>query len=90
MMIAMLPKCRMLPKPRIAVLLMLATLSGGCAQALCDLRTDKDPYDPEGDRRQCERQVEQYIETQAAEKQKRQDAEQQALLDEALAGRRVR
>lgn len=68
MMITMLTKPRMLPKPRIAVVLMLASFSGGCAQALCDLRTDTDPYDPHSDRRQCERQVEQYMETRAAEK----------------------
>ncbi len=74
----------------LAAVMILGIFLGGCAQALCDLRTDKDPYDPDGDRRQCERQVEQYIETQAAEKQKRQDAEQQALLNEALSGRRTR
>lgn len=75
---------------RSVTVLVLGTLLSGCAQALCDLRTDTDPYDPHSDRRQCERQVEQYMETQAAEKQKRHDAEQQALLDEALAQRQMR
>ncbi|QYJ76002.1 hypothetical protein [Shewanella sp. FJAT-52076] len=70
------------------LLLALSLLNlGGCAQMLCELRTDRDPVDPYGDRRQCEAQVEQHMDERAAEKQKRLAREQQALLDEAIASR---
>ncbi|WP_338591758.1 hypothetical protein VXM60_03790 [Shewanella khirikhana] len=75
---------------QLAAVMILGSSLGGCAQALCELRTDTDPYDPEADRRSCEKEVEDYMDSRAAEKQKRQDAEQQALLNEALSGRRTR